>query len=300
MAENINQGVLNTIGNTPLIRIKKLTDGLDVAVYAKLEGYNPAGSVKDRIAKSMIEEAEKTGRLSKQTVIIEPTSGNTGIGLAMVAAAKGYKLQVLMPETMSIERRKILTALGAEIILTPGDEGMPGAICRAQALSQKPGYFMPNQFANPANAQAHYEGTGKEILEQISQVDVFVAGLGTSGTLMGAGKRLKEANPKTKIVAVEPYPKSKIQGLRSLEEGYIPPIFDPERLDDKVLVSDDEAFDMARQLLRVEGLSVGISSGAAMVEARRQVKKMKEGTLVVVFPDRAERYLSTALFIEAR
>lgn len=296
MVESINRDVLSTVGNTPLVRIGKLVDSRDAAVYAKLEGYNPAGSVKDRIAKSMIEGAEKAGRLSKDMIIIEPTSGNTGIGLAMVAAAKGYKLQVLMPETMSIERRRILMALGAEIILTPGDEGMPGAICRAQALSQKPGYFMPNQFANQANVQAHYEGTGREILEQIGEVDVFVAGLGTSGTLMGVGKRLKEANPKTKIVAVEPYPKSKIQGLRSLQEGYIPPIFDPKCLDEKALVSDNEAFAMARQLLRVEGLSVGISSGAAMVEAKRWAKKMKEGTVVVIFPDRAERYLSTALF----
>lgn len=300
MTANINGDVLSTVGNTPLVRIGKLVGDSGVTVYAKLEGYNPAGSVKDRIAKSMVEEAERSGQLTKDMIIIEPTSGNTGIGLAMVAAAKGYKLQVLMPETMSIERRKILMALGAEIILTPGEEGMPGAICRAQTLAQKPGYFMPNQFANPANVQAHYEGTGREILEQMSQIDVFVAGLGTSGTLMGAGRRLKEANPKTKIVAVEPHPKSKIQGLRSLQEGYIPPIFDPQLLDEKVLVSDGEAFAMARQLLKVEGLSVGISSGAAMVETKRQVEKMKGGTLVVIFPDRSERYLSTALFEKGR
>lgn len=295
MSAGVNPSVLDTIGRTPVVRVSRIV-APGARVFAKLEGWNPAGSVKDRIARTMIEEAEGTGALEPGMTLVEPTSGNTGIGLAMVAAARGYKLEVVMPDTMSIERRDIVTALGAEVVLTPGDQGMNGAICEAQARSEKPGYYMPNQFANPANVKAHYEGTGREIIEQVGEVDVFVAGLGTSGTLMGVGKRLREANPAVKVVAVEPYPGSQIQGLKCLQEGYIPPIFDPDVLTEKVLVEDEEAFATARELMRVEGLSVGISAGAAMVEARRQAAKLGDGTVVVLFADRSDRYLSTRLF----
>lgn len=288
--------VLDLIGNTPVVEITNLADKEEVKVYAKLEGNNPCGSVKDRIAKYMIEKAEEDGELTKDKIILEPTSGNTGIGLAMVAATKGYKIHIVMPETMSIERRQILQTFGAELILTPGGEGMTGAIKRAQDLAQSPKYFMPDQFANPANVLAHYEGTGKEILEQVGSVDVFVAGLGTSGTIMGAGKRLKEANPQVKLVGVEPYPKSKIQGLRNMSEGYRPPIYKEKMLDEKVNINDNEAFCMARRLTQEEGLFAGISSGAAVFEAMKQAEKMEKGTLVVVLPDRGDRYLSVELF----
>jgi cysteine synthase len=288
--------IIEAVGNTPVVKITKVIDVPGVEVYAKLEGYNPGGSVKDRIAKFMIEGAEKDGRLDHKMTIMEPSSGNTGIGLAMICAAKGYKLEIIMPETMSIERRKIIASMGAEIILTPGDEGMNGAIARSDELAKRACYFMPNQFANPDNVRAHYEGTGVEILEQIGHVDVFVAGLGTSGTLMGVGRRLREHNPNIKVIAVQPFPKSKIQGLKSLDEGYIPPIYDESVVTETQIVRDDEAFAMARRLMKEEGVSAGISSGAAIAEAARQAKHLGEGTLVVVLPDRAERYVSTALF----
>lgn len=287
--------ILDLIGNTPVVKIQKLNPNPRVTIYAKLEGFNPGGSVKDRICKYMVEKAEESGELTKNQIILEPTSGNTGIGLAMIGAAKGYRVKIVMPETMSVERRKILSAYGAEIILTPGELGMNGAIEEAQRYVDNPEYFLPNQFTNPNNVLAHYETTGPEILEQVGDVDVFVTGIGTTGTLMGAGQRLREANPQVKIVAVEPFQKSKIQGLRNLLD-FVPPIFDPKMLDEKVNVSDEEAFALARRLIHEEGISAGISSGAAMFEAIRQATRLDEGAIVVILPDGADKYLSTELF----
>jgi S-sulfo-L-cysteine synthase (O-acetyl-L-serine-dependent) len=288
--------ITDTIGGTPVVRINKIFSHSDVAIYAKLEGFNPAGSVKDRIARRMVEDAEAAGRLHHGVTIIEPTSGNTGIGLAMIAAVKGYRLDIVMPESMSLERRKILRSMGAELILTPGDEGMTGAIKKAEALARDPKYFLPNQFSNPSNVAAHYDSTGPELLEALGKIDVFVAGIGTGGTLTGVGRRLKEADKATKTVGVEPRPASRIQGLKNLSEGYVPAIIDFSVIDERVLVEDEEAFAMARRLIKEEGLSVGISSGAAMVEAIRQAERLESGVVAVIFPDRADRYVSTELF----
>ncbi|MDI6690068.1 MAG: cysteine synthase family protein [Actinomycetota bacterium] len=290
------RNVLELIGNTPVVRINRMNPNPKVTIYAKLEGFNPGGSVKDRIAKYMIEKAEETGELTKDKIIVEATSGNTGIGLAIVGRIKGYRVQIVMPESMSIERRKVLRAYGVELILTPGEAGVSGAYEEARRLAKDPRYFMPDQFANPNNVLAHYETTGKEILEQVGQVDVFVAGIGTSGTIMGAGKRLRESNPRVKIIGVEPYRKSKIQGLKCLGEGFIPAIFNSEMIDDIAKVTDEDAFATARRLAKEEGLFVGMSSGAAMFEAMRQAEMMDDGVLVVIFPDCGEKYLSTELF----
>jgi cysteine synthase len=228
--------------------------------------------------------------------IIEPTSGNTGIGLAMVAAVKGYGAVIVMPDTMSVERRKVLAAYGAELVLTPGAEGMMGAISRAENLAKEKGYYMPDQFNNPNNVKAHYETTGPELIKQLGHIDVFVAGVGTGGTVSGIGRRLKEADSGTKVVAVEPHEQSKIQGLRCLSAGYIPSIVDLSVIDERPFCEDDDAFSTARRLMAEEGLSVGISSGAAMAEAIRQAAKLDEGVVAVILPDRADRYVSTELF----
>lgn len=288
--------ITDVIGRTPVVKINKLFNKPGVSIYAKLEGQNPGGSVKDRIAATMVNEAERSGVLQKGMTILEPTSGNTGIGLAMVAAVKGYKLKIVMPESMSLERRKILRSFGAELVLTPGDKGMTGAIETAEKLSEEPGYYMPNQFANPANAKAHFDGTAPELLQQLGKIDVFVAGIGTGGTITGVGQRYKLDSPKTKIIAVEPRTGTKIQGLKCLSDGYVPPIIDFSVITEKVPVSDDEAFDNAKRLMKEEGLSVGISSGAAMAEAVRQAEKLESGVVAVIFPDRADRYVSTELF----
>jgi len=292
-------GVLSLIGKTPVVEIKRINPNPKVRILAKLEGYNPCSSVKDRIALFMIEGAEERGELTRDTTILEPTSGNTGIGLAMVASVKGYKLKIVMPETMSVERQQALKAFGAELVLTPGEEGMNGAIELGRVLAQDPKYYMPNQFANPDNVRAHYEGTGREILEQTDEVDVLVAGIGTGGTLMGVSKALREKRPKTRVVGVEPFQNSRIQGLRNLGD-FMPPIFEMSTLDEKVNVDDRSAFRMANELVSGEGLFVGISSGAAMCEACNQATKMKSGTVVVIFPDRGDRYLSTECFSHQR
>lgn len=292
MANNI----LELIGNTPVVKINKLNPNPNVTIYAKLEMFNPGGSVKDRIGKYMIEAAEKTGQLYHDKIILEATSGNTGIGLAMVATVKGYKCAIVMPESMSIERRKVLSFFGADLILTPAEEGMHGAINRAEELAKDPRYFAPHQFANPNNVLAHYETTGVEILNQVGHVDVFVAGIGTSGTIIGVGKRLREANPKVKIVGVEPYPESKIQGLKCLGDGYVPPIFERDVLTAIANVKDEDAFGFARRLAKEEGIFVGISSGAAMAEAVRQAGLIEKGVIVTIFPDSGDKYLSTELF----
>ncbi|HAW60135.1 MAG TPA: cysteine synthase B [Actinobacteria bacterium] len=292
MAENI----LELIGNTPVVKINRMNPNPRVTIYAKLEGFNPGGSVKDRIGKYIIEKAVEAGELTKDKIILEATSGNTGIGLVMVAAVKGYGCMIVMPESMSVERRKVLRAYGAEVVLTPAEEGMHGAIVKVEEMAKDPRFFTPNQFGNPNNVLAHYETTGEEILRQVGHVDVFVAGIGTSGTVMGVGKRLREANPGVKIVGVEPYPNSKIQGLKCLGDGYVPPIFDRGVLSELVNVADDDAFQTARELAKMEGIFVGISSGAAMFEAARQASLMKSGVIVTIFPDSGDKYLSTELF----
>lgn len=292
-------GILQCIGNTPLVRIDGINPNPRVKVFAKLEGNNPGGSVKDRIALYMVEAAEKDGKLTRDKIILEATSGNTGIGLAMVATAKKYRVKLTMPACVSIERRRILEAFGAELILSPSEEGTDGAIRSAQRiLSEEPEtYFMPNQFDNEANILAHYETTGKEIIEQTGgHITHFVAGMGTTGTLMGTGKRLKEFNKDIKIIGVEPALNHRIQGLKNMSESIVPKIFNPQKLDERYTVNDEEAFDTTRMLAVKEGIFAGMSSGAAMYIAIRKSSELKEGVIVVIFPDRGDRYLSTSLF----
>ncbi len=292
-------GVLDCIGNTPLVKLEKLNTNKAVTVFAKLEGNNPGGSVKDRIALAMIRDAEQAGHIKKGDTILEATSGNTGIGLAMVGAALGYKVVLVMPECVSQERRKILEAFGAELILSPGCEATDGAIKRARALvEERPGrYFMPNQFDNPANIRAHYETTGREIIDQTNgAIDVFVAGMGTTGTLMGVGKRLKEFRSGIRVVGVEPLLGHKVQGLKNMQESIVPKIYDPAFPDEIVSVNDDNAFTTTRRLALEEGIFAGMSSGAAVYGALTMASRLDRGTIVVVLPDRGDRYLSTALF----
>jgi cysteine synthase len=291
--------ILKLVGNTPLVRINKINPNKNVLLLAKLEKANPAGSVKDRIAVSMIEEAEKDGALTKDKIIIEPSSGNTGIGLAIVCAVKGYQLEIVMPETMSVERRKVMTAYGAKITLSPGDKGMNGAedLVKEMVAKNPDKYFYPNQFANENNPLAHYRYTAEEILNDTDgEIDVFVAGLGTSGTLMGVSKRLKEHNPNIKIIGVEPLPKQGIQGLKNLETSYVPNIFDELRLDEKIYVSLEEAEHASRMLSLQEGIFSGISSGAAMHVAVETARKMDSGTLVVILPDGGEKYITHSIY----
>ena len=292
-------GILECIGNTQIARIENINPNPKVKLFAKLEGNNPSGSVKDRIALSMIEAAEENGKLTRDKIILEATSGNTGIGLAMVASAKKYRVKLTMPACVSIERRRILEAFGAELIISPSEEGTDGAIRLAQQIfSEDPDtYFMPNQFDNGANVKAHYETTGKEVIEQTDgKISHFIAGMGTTGTLMGTGKRLKEYDKNIKIIGVEPVVGHRIQGLKNMSECIAPKIFDPKKLDERYLVNDDEAFDTTRMLAVKEGIFVGMSSGAAMHIALRKSSELKEGVIVVIFPDRGDRYLSTALF----
>ncbi len=290
--------IADLVGHTPLVRINRLFKSNDkVSLYAKLERYNPTGSVKDRIAKYMIEYAEKEGTLTKDKIVLEPTSGNTGIGLAMICAVKGYRCTLVMPETMSIERRKILHAYGAKIELSPGSKGMDGAEDMVNEMAKDPKYFVPGQFGNKYNILAHYETTGKEVWEATGgKVTDFIAGLGTTGTIMGVSKYLREKNPKIKISAVSPHPASKIQGLKNMETQYIPSIYDPAAHDEKIFVADENAFDTARMLALVEGIFCGISSGAAMYAAIQVAESLSEGTVVVVLPDGGEKYISTPLY----
>ncbi|MFA6055719.1 MAG: cysteine synthase family protein [Thermodesulfovibrionales bacterium] len=291
-------GILQCIGNTPIASID-LNPNPGVKLFAKLEGNNPGGSVKDRIALYMVEAAEKEGRLTKDKIILEATSGNTGIGLAMVATAKRYRLKLTMPACVSIERRRILEAFGAELILTPSNEGTDGAIRLAHKILSEDAdkYFMPNQFDNEANIMAHYETTGKEIIDQTQgRITHFVAGMGTTGTLMGVSRRLKEFNKDIRIVGVEPVLNHRIQGLKNMMESIKPKIFDPGRIDEHYYVNDEEAFDTTRMLAIKEGLFVGMSSGAAMYVALRKSSELKDGLIVVLLPDRGDRYLSTSLF----
>ncbi len=291
--------ILNAIGNTPLIEIKHLNPNPKVKILAKLEYFNPGGSIKDRAALYMIEDGEKSGKLTPDKTVIEATSGNTGIGLALVCSVKGYKLLLTMSEAVSIERQKILKARGAEILLTPGHLGTDGAIEEVYRLAREnpKKYFMADQYNNPANWQAHYAGTAVEIWEQThGKVSAIVATLGTSGTLMGISRRMKAYNPNVRIIGVEPYLGHKIQGLKNMKEAYQPEIFEKNRLDEIVNIDDEEAFEMTRRLAKEEGIFVGMSSGAAMVMAQRQAENMNEGIVVTIFPDGGERYLSTTLF----
>ena len=296
----MRKNILDYIGNTPLVEIKKLNPFFpDVRIFAKIEGQNPGGSIKDRPALFMINEAEKSGKLTKEKTIIEATSGNTGIALAMIAALKGYKIKLFMPECVSLERRKILESYGADLVLTPAAENTDGAIIRAKKLlSDYPDlYFMPDQFSNPANPLSHYQTTGPEILKQINgEIDFLAVGLGSTGSLMGTSKFLKENIPTIQIVAIEPVKKHKIQGLKNMEESIVPSIFDPSIIDIHLYVNDEESFEYARLLSVKEGLFVGMSSGAALSGSIKLAEKVKKGNIVTIFPDRGDRYLSTNIF----
>ena len=291
--------LLSAIGSTPLVELNNLNGNSKVRIFGKLEGNNPGGSIKDRPAYYMIKKAEESGELTREKTILEPTSGNTGIALAMIGAAKGYKVKLCMPECVSVERRRVIEAFGAEAVLTPANEGTDGAIKTARLLIvEEPGkYYMPNQFENENNVLAHYETTGPEIFSQTKgEIDVFVAGMGTGGTLMGVAKYLKERKSEIKIVGVEPIVGHKIQGLKNMQESIVPKIYHSEKLDEKIIIEDDPAYEMTRLLATKEGIFVGMSSGAAVVGALRIAKKMDSGIIVVILPDRGDRYLSTALF----
>jgi cysteine synthase len=293
------RNILETIGRTPLVRINRSVKNPRAVLYVKLEGQNPGGSVKDRIALSMVEAAERDGTLTKDRIILEPTSGNTGLGLAMVALVKGYRLHVTMSAAMSEERRNMLLALGATIILTDPTKGTDGAIVKARALiAENPQkYWQPDQFNNVANPEAHYRTTAEEIWEDLDgKIDVFVAGLGTSGTVMGAGKRLRELNPKIRIVAVEPVLGHRIQGLKNMNEAIVPGIYSEDGWDEKVTVEDATCHEYSRRLSREEGIFAGMSAGAAFYAAVQVAEKLDAGAVVCIIPDRGEKYLSTPLF----
>lgn len=295
----IKQNILETIGNTPMVRINRLCTKKDVNIYAKLEGFNPTGSIKDRIAVQMIEQAEQEGKLSPGKTIIEPTSGNTGIGLAIIGIVKGYEVEIVMSEAVSVERRKIIRSYGGRVILTPASEGTDGAIRKArQLVKANPGkYFMPDQFSNAGNYQAHYENTALEIWQQTKGcIDYFVSALGTSGTIMGISKFLKQCKPDIKIVCAHPIKGHYIQGLKNMEEAIVPAIYDPSRIDIQIMVESEEAIAMARRIIAEEGIFAGMSSGAAMVAALKTTERIEKGNIIVIFPDRAEKYLSTVMF----
>lgn len=293
------ESVLQLVGNTPLVPLRTLNPNPKVELWAKLEGCNPGGSIKDRIALSMIEAAERAGQLRPDMTILEATSGNTGIGLALVSAVKGYKLLLTMSEAVSVERRKILAAYGAEFRLTPGELGTDGAIeCAYDLADEQPErYLLVDQYNNPANPLAHYDGTAPEIWEQTGgRVTHFVGALGTTGTVMGCSKRLKELNPDVRVIAVEPTLGHGIQGLKSLKEAYVPGIFDKRLVDEKIEVADEDAFETSRRLAKAEGLLLGMSSGAVVSVALEFVRKLERGVVVLILPDFGERYLSTKLF----
>lgn len=292
--------VVSVIGNTPLTELVGLNGNSRIRIMGKLEGNNPGGSVKDRPAYYMIKKAEESGKLTTDKTILEPTSGNTGIALAMIGAAKGYRVKLVMPGCVSVERQHILKAFGAEVVLSPAKEATDGAIRLAHKLLQEDPeqYYMPNQFENENNILAHYETTGPEIFSQTNgEIDVFVAGLGTTGTIIGTGRYLREKKPSVKVVAVEPTEGHTIQGLKNMKEAIVPKIYNPKELDEKITIEDEDAFETARKLSTREGLFVGMSSGAAVAGALRVAQDMDSGTIVVILPDRGDRYLSTTLFM---
>lgn len=300
----VANSVTELIGQTPIVKLNRLVDENSAEVYLKLEYFNPGSSVKDRIGLAMIEAAEEQGLIKPGDTIVEPTSGNTGIGLAMVAAAKGYKAVFVMPETMSLERRNLLRAYGAELVLTPGPEGMKGAIARAEALVEEKRYFMPQQFKNPANPEVHARTTGKEIVQQIEHLDAFVSGIGTGGTISGVGSVLREKFPNIKIVAVEPQDSPVLSGgkpgphkLQGLGAGFVPDTLNTDIYDEVIQVSTEQAFAASRRAAREEGILGGISSGAAIHAALEVAKKLGKGKKVLaIIPDNGERYLSTPLY----
>jgi cysteine synthase B len=295
----LNENILQTIGNTPLVKINRLNPNSNTTIYAKLEGFNPTGSIKDRIALSMIQQAEAEGKLTKGKTIIEPTSGNTGVALAMIGVVKGYEVEIVMSDAVSVERQQVIRAFGGKVTLTEGKLGTDGAIRKARELIREypQKYFMPDQFSNKYNKITHYKTTGEEIWKQTgAQIDYFVSSIGTSGTIMGVGKTLKEHNPQIKIVCAHPVKEHYIQGLKNMEEAIVPSIYDPSQIDITIMVETEVAYEMARRIVKNEGIFVGMSSGAAMYATIEIAKKIESGTIVVIFPDRGEKYLSTALF----
>lgn len=295
----IYTNILQTIGQTPLVRINRMNPNPGVNMYAKLEGFNPTGSIKDRIALRMIQQAESDGCLKEGQIILEATSGNTGIGLAMIGAVKGYPVTIVMSETVSVERRKIIQAFGANIILTAAGEGTDGAIRRVrQMVEDDPDrYFNPDQFSNNYNKLAHYKVTAEEIWQQTGgMLTHFVSSIGTSGTIMGVGTALKENKPSIQIICAHPTKGHYIQGLKNMEEAIVPQIYQPERIDRQVMVDSEKAFAVTRRIVREEGIFAGMSSGAAMAAALEVVKDLDRGCMVIIFPDRGEKYLSTKLF----
>ena len=288
--------VVEAIGNTPLVELPRLTPNPEVRIWAKLEGRNPTGSVKDRVARSMIEAAEAEGLIEPGQTILEPTSGNTGISLAMICRRKGYPLKVVMPDNVTEERTQLLEMYGAEIVYSEGAKGSNGAVEMALEMAEEPRYYMPYQYGNEANPRAHYEGTAVEILDELDEVAAFVAGLGTGGTLMGNGRRLKEANRDTLIVAAEPMQGELVQGLRSLDDGFIPPIIDLSLLDRKIMVSNHDAIVWTKRLLEEEGLFAGVSSGAVAAIAHRIAGELDGGNVVFLVPDDGWKYLSSGVY----
>ncbi len=288
--------IVESIGNTPLVELPKLSPKPEVRIYAKLEGRNPTGSVKDRVAKSMIEAAEAAGAIEPGQTILEPTSGNTGISLAMICSLKGYPLKVVMPDNVTDERTQLLRMYGAEIVYSEGAKGSNGAVEVALEMAQEPGYYMPYQYGNEANPLAHYNGTAVEILEELDSVAAFVGGLGTGGTLMGNGRRLKEANPETLVVAAEPMQGELVQGLRSLDDGFIPPIIDISLFDRKIMVSNRDAIVWTKKLLEEEGIFAGVSAGAIAAIAVRIANELEGGNVVFLIPDDGWKYLSSGVY----
>lgn len=299
MEKQIKDSILDCIGATPMVRINNIFRSPAVNIFAKLEGFNPTGSIKDRIAVKMIEQAEREGRLKPGQTIIEPTSGNTGIALAVVGIVKGYDVEIVMSEAVSVERRKMIKAYGGKVILTPGDQGTDGAIREARRRhdADPEKYFMPDQFSNSGNYMAHFQNTALEIWQQTGgEIDYLVSSLGTSGTIMGLTKFLKAMNPDMKTICAQPIKGHYIQGLKNMEEAIVPQIYDPSLIDVQEMIESEEAFDMARQLISREGIFAGMSSGAAMLAAVRTACRIDSGNIVVILPDRAEKYLSTTLF----
>ncbi|WJY26709.1 MULTISPECIES: cysteine synthase A [Sporosarcina] len=302
--KNIGNSVADLVGRTPLVKLNRLVGPDDADVYLKLEYFNPGSSVKDRIALAMIEAAEQSGELKEGGTLIEPTSGNTGIGLAMIAAAKGYKAVLVMPDTMSLERRNLLRAYGAELVLTPGAEGMKGAIAKAEQLAEEKGWFLPQQFNNEANPEVHRLTTGPEIADALEQVDAFVSAVGTGGTITGVGSVLKERFPGVKIIAVEPTDSAVLSGgkpgphkIQGIGAGFVPKVLDTDIYDDITQVTNDESYQYARRLAKEEGILGGVSSGAAVFAALKAARELGKGkTVVAILPSNGERYLSTPLY----
>jgi [CysO sulfur-carrier protein]-thiocarboxylate-dependent cysteine synthase len=300
VARTLAPSLLDLVGSTPLVELTRLAPKPGVRIYAKLEGQNPTGSIKDRVAKTMIEAAEEAGELEPGRELLEPTSGNTGISLALVAKLRGYPLTCVMPENATEERKRLLRLYGARIVYSPGEEGSNGAVRTALELAESDArYFMPFQYANPANPRAHYEGTGAEIAGALDRVDVLVAGLGTGGTLMGAGERLRESFPEVVVAAAEPLPGDPVMGLRSLDDGYVPPILDVAKIDRKLLVSNEESVAGVRALLDEEGIFAGVSSGAVVHVGRRLADELEEGVVVCVLADGGWKYLSAGFWESA-